>query len=182
MTRIPAWGRALPHHRSLPWSIAEAKPAVMSTREEAFRALREWHWHWKRQFRYVNTPGGPWELPQEFKGLMTGETKLEGNCNAWAVLMRESLRAGEGGIPNGFPLGCLRLATCLTERGEPHTVLMIETEDNTLITDVRQNTPWPWTAHYFSGYRWRKRQRPGTAFWERLDEKPTLANLLRRSP
>ena len=181
MTRIPAWGLALPHHRSLPWSIAHAAPAVMSVRVEPLRALTEWHWHWKRRFSYRNIPGGPWELPREETGALGGKPILVGNCNSWAVLMRESLQAGEGGIPNGFPLGCLRLATCLTERGEPHCVLMIETEDDTLVSDVRQNSSWPWAASYFSGYQWRKRQVPGRTAWERIGERPTLKTLLRRA-
>ena len=71
-----------------------------------------------------------------------------GDCDDYALTKRAVL---EG---RGWPAASLRFATAFTEADEYHLVLLIETDQGTLVLDNRFDRPVPWTRLSAGGYKW----------------------------
>lgn len=81
----------------------------------------------------------------------------EGDCDSFATEKYRRL------VELGWPKSALRLATCWTERGEYHAVLLADLEGTTYVLDNRH--PWP-MEHTLLPYKWHKYQIAGTQDWE----------------
>lgn len=68
-----------------------------------------------------------------------------GDCNDFAVTKLARL------VESGIPRGALRLAAVITPLGEPHLVLVAETEIGSLVLDSLRDDLRRWDA---TGYRW----------------------------
>lgn len=79
-----------------------------------------------------------------------------GDCEDYAIEKKAAL------VDLGFPAHALRFATCWTETGEYHAVLLAETSKGTYVLDNRA-----WNVRNFDDmpYRWHKREVPGERFW-----------------
>lgn len=86
----------------------------------------------------------------------------EGDCEDYALAKRQDLMA------KGWPVEALRLATCLTEAGEGHAVLTVDTDHGTYVLDNRWPHVKPWADLTGLGYRWLERQVPGQMAWAQI--------------
>lgn len=72
-----------------------------------------------------------------------------GDCEDYALEKRKAL------IGAGWPASVLRLATAVTEKGEPHVVLTVATTQGDWVLDNRYHGIQPWSS---LKYRWLARQ------------------------
>jgi hypothetical protein len=158
---------------SLANAQAAALPAGQGWRERIDTAHRDEH----GRFVYVtDKEGDVWTMPRWhwIWSTLSEDWRwvAEGDCEDWALYMVTVLLALD------VPAGALRLAECRIPGGQGHAVLTIETEDTTLVSDVRQTGVPEWDSPLFQGYEWLFRQVPGRSAWTRIGNAPTLADLL----
>ena len=84
-----------------------------------------------------------------------------GDCEDFALAKRKML------LEMGIPLEALMLATCRTELGEGHAVLLVATTNGVFVLDNRHKDPKPWKS---LGYNWHSRQVPGQSTWELIND------------
>jgi predicted transglutaminase-like cysteine proteinase len=84
-------------------------------------------------------------------------TDMGGDCDSYATAKMQAL------YKIGWPLSAMRLATCWTETGEYHAVLLVDFDGTTFVMDNRR--PYP-TSHDLLPYKWDKFQIAGTQQWE----------------
>ncbi len=97
----------------------------------------------------------------------------EGDCEDYALTKRMRL------IEAGVPAGSLYFAVVLTERGEYHTVLFLDTTEGTWVLDNRLEDPVPWPRlRDRGGYRLLMAELPGSGEWRATDD--GLALVLQR--
>jgi predicted transglutaminase-like cysteine proteinase len=70
----------------------------------------------------------------------------EGDCVDYALTKKHVLQA------RGWPARNLRFASVLTEDGEPHAVLLVETADGPVVLDNRRDRVLPWSEVAARGY------------------------------
>mgnify|MGYP001614251025 CR=1 FL=1 len=69
-----------------------------------------------------------------------------GDCEDYAIAKRNAL------VALGWPRSALPLAACVTEAGEGHGVLLVETDGGVYVLDNRHREPMPWKALPYSGW------------------------------
>lgn len=84
---------------------------------------------------------------------------LGGDCEDFALEKRRRL------LLAGWPREVVNLATCYTESGEYHAVLLIDDDQGVYVLDNRHRDVMPWAA---VPYRWAKRQVGGGPQWENI--------------
>lgn len=80
----------------------------------------------------------------------------EGDCEDYALAKRQAL------LGLGWPVQALRLALCVTEAGQAHAVLTVDTDQGCYVLDNRFPEVAAWTA---LPYRWTVRQAAGGPSW-----------------
>jgi predicted transglutaminase-like cysteine proteinase len=70
----------------------------------------------------------------------------EGDCVDYALTKKHRL------LRHGWPAGTLRFASVLTEQGEPHAILLVETATGPLALDNRRDAVLPWADLAARGY------------------------------
>jgi predicted transglutaminase-like cysteine proteinase len=85
-------------------------------------------------------------------------TEEGGDCDSYATEKYRRLVAA------GWPKSALRLATCVTETGGYHAVLLADLGEETWVLDNRYPHPM---EHALLPYKWDKFQIAGTQQWER---------------
>ena len=91
------------------------------------------------------------------------EKRGYGDCEDFALTLRKMLRAQFPEATNAF-----RIATAFTETGEYHAVLSIETDQGTLICDIRYRRCQDWAT---MPYTWKFRETAGAFVWQRINTK-----------
>lgn len=85
-----------------------------------------------------------------------------GDCEDFALRKQAEL------VAKGWPLRCLRLATCWVETGGYHAVLTVDTDRGTYVLDNRHPEPMPWDLLTRLGYRWDRRQAAEGRGWVKV--------------
>ena len=135
-------------------SMKDVRPALHRAEDFDWDGLFDINEQINRSARYrKDAPGkdtwGTW-------GLVDGVRV--GDCEDYAV---HKLRLA---MSRGYNRGAMRLATCLTERGEPHCVLLVYLSDgDAIILDNR--TEGLWRKSKRPSYTWLAEEWPGHDFW-----------------
>ena len=136
------------------------EPAVIKWTAERKWQLIDAAASWKRRLIYSpdlvqHQLKDWWALPDRY-----------GDCEDYALAVRNTLTQAVYGT---WPLGALRLVTCLTDlrRGkrQAHAVLCAVTDAGDWIIDPRRPGIWPWAN---VPYQWGARECPGRFMWEKL--------------
>jgi len=86
-----------------------------------------------------------------------------GDCEDYALTWRQEL------IAAGLPRGALDIAVVMTEQDEVHAVLVIQTDQGSLVLDNRHDRPLAWSR---LPYAWLALEptRPEAAGWQALPD------------
>jgi len=101
--------------------------------------------------RYRDDPAHAWDYPDSGYG----------DCPKYALEKQREL------VELGWPRQALLLAVAFTERGDPHLVLVVRTDEGDLVLDNRVTAVVAWTD---LPYRWVARQSPiNPALWVAIE-------------
>ncbi len=144
--------------------MAKARYAHLSMKgvRPALYNLRDFYWD------------GAFDINEQVNRSATYRADVPGNdtWGAWEVV--DGVRVGDCenfathklqlAMARGYNRGALRLATCLTERGEPHCVLLMYLSDgDAVILDNRTDALWRKSMR--PGYTWLSEEWPGHGYW-----------------
>ncbi|MBO6504004.1 MAG: transglutaminase-like cysteine peptidase [Kordiimonadaceae bacterium] len=91
-----------------------------------------------------------------------------GDCEDFALTLRSLLRQH---MPEYA--GAFRIATAFTEQFQYHAVITLETDEGTLVCDIRYPKCGTWDAF---PYEWHLREIVGNANWENIGDEKALAD------
>lgn len=142
--------------RNARFSLLGVRPSMFKVEDFDWDGLWDINERVNRSAKFhPDAPGkdvwGPWTLLNGFR---------VGDCEDYAVHKLQSAMA------RGYARGGLRLATCLTETGEAHCVLLVYLSDgDAIILDNR--TDGLWRKSRKPSYTWIAEEWPGHDFWWR---------------